>query len=105
MQGIEAAVWKRIGHLRRAKETLVDAYRIRFATSAEMLKNAFVARTGDRRGFDDYLMTRLTGETRVVAISLPPNRSRGSRRNPSPTGIPTTESEPNFRRDFKKPNF
>ena len=60
---IEAAVWKRIGHLRRAEEILVDAYRMGSATAAEMLKNAFIARTGDSRGFDDYLMTRLTGDT------------------------------------------
>ena len=60
---IEAAVWKSIGHLRRSEEILVDAYRMGSATSAEMLRNAFVARTGDSRGFDDYLMTRLTGET------------------------------------------
>ena len=60
---IEAAVWTSIGHLRRGEEILVDAYRMGSATAEEMLKNAFVARTGGSRGFDDYLMTRLTGET------------------------------------------
>ncbi len=60
---IEAAIWTNVGHLRRAEEILVEAYRMGSATAAEMLKNAFVARTGDSRGFDDYLMTRLTGET------------------------------------------
>ena len=59
---IEAAIWTSVGHLRRGEEILVEAYRMGSATAVEMLKNAFVARTGNSRGFDDYLMTRLTGE-------------------------------------------
>ena len=57
---IEAAIWKSIGHLRRAEEILVDAYRMGSATAEELLKNAYVARTGDKHGFKDYVMTRLT---------------------------------------------
>lgn len=60
---IEAAIWTSVGHLRRAEEILVEAYRMGSAESAQMLQSAYVARTGDSRGFDDYLMTRLTGET------------------------------------------
>ena len=34
---IEAAIWKSIGHLRRAEEILVDAYRMGSATAEELL--------------------------------------------------------------------
>ena len=59
---IEAAIWKSIGHLRRSEEILVDAYRMGSATAEELLKDAYVARTGDNHGFKDYVMTRLTGD-------------------------------------------
>ena len=58
---VEAAIWKNMGHLRRAEEILTEAYRKGSAVAAERLKIAYVARTGDSRGFDDYVMAQLTG--------------------------------------------
>ena len=58
---IKAAIWRRIGHLRTAEEILVDAYRKGSAKAEEGLKSAYVTRTGDSRGFKDYVMARLAG--------------------------------------------
>lgn len=58
---VEAAIWQETGHLRRAEEILVDAYRKGSAAAEESLKSAYVARTGGSRGFKDYVMRRLTG--------------------------------------------
>ena len=59
---VEAEIWRGIGYLDKAEEILLEAYRKGSLKAEELFKKNYTARTGQTDGFQEYFMSRLTGE-------------------------------------------